>query len=617
MMSMNFTFVERIVVEEGFLDGLDLTFTPGLNVLIGPRGVGKTSVILLLRYCLGASAFSDFSQENSDRHARAILGSDGRVSVALRVGGETYTVSRRASDDEPEGDGAELLPPIVLAQNEIEELGFSPQGRLRLIDGFRADLLHKADRERAALSDVRSQTIALWDLRRDFEVRVEEAAALEQARQVLRDAESEATQTEENAQEASDELHQLDRLGREIATAQTGLAILARSEDALDSWLSEISAARRAVPTLESLASEEVLEEVREDLGQVLRLLDEAASRVAGDLEKVRGLTVERRAEVTEQEDSARDLRRFVETVTEGAGAASRRVSASRERVAQLEALADLVKEQEERVSQVVEARSLALEFLEDLRVARHLERVQVAEWLNSTLRPPVQVAVRSSGLWDDYANAIAVSLKGSGLHYSDIAQKMAEGMSPRQLAQAIEEDAAGAISKCAEIPEDRARRVVDRLREVGIADVLTSELDDYVEVSLLDGDRYKPSENLSTGQRCTAVLPVVLRHEERPVVLDQPEDHLDGAFIVDTLVKGITSRQSGSQLIVATHNPNIPVLGNAAVVTLLGSDGHRGFKRHSGELFDPSVVSAITSLMEGGQEAFDRRATFYGDARS
>ena len=36
--------IQRVQIEEGFLDGLDLNFTPGLNVLIGERGTGKTSL---------------------------------------------------------------------------------------------------------------------------------------------------------------------------------------------------------------------------------------------------------------------------------------------------------------------------------------------------------------------------------------------------------------------------------------------------------------------------------------------------------------------------------------------------------------------------------------------
>jgi hypothetical protein len=54
--------------------------------------------------------------------------------------------------------------------------------------------------------------------------------------------------------------------------------------------------------------------------------------------------------------------------------------------------------------------------------------------------------------------------------------------------------------------------------------------------------------------------------------------------------------------------------LGEAGRVTVLDSDGRRGFELHSGDLDDRKVVSAITDIMEGGREAFERRARFYHD---
>src|SRR5262249_39656060 len=112
-------------------------------------------------------------------------------------------------------------------------------------------------------------------------------------------------------------------------------------------------------------------------------------------------------------------------------------------------------------------------------------------------------------------------------------------------------------------------------------------------------------------GQRCTAILPIILNHTERMIVLDQPEDHLDNAFVVGTLVKAITAR-GGAQTIIATHNPNIPVLGDAAQVVHMDSDGTICFVRAAGELTSPQIVDAITTIMEGGREAFARRAEFY-----
>ena len=44
-------YIQRVQVDEGFLDGLDITFTSGLNAIIGSRGTGKTSLIELIRFC--------------------------------------------------------------------------------------------------------------------------------------------------------------------------------------------------------------------------------------------------------------------------------------------------------------------------------------------------------------------------------------------------------------------------------------------------------------------------------------------------------------------------------------------------------------------------------------
>ena len=128
----------------------------------------------------------------------------------------------------------------------------------------------------------------------------------------------------------------------------------------------------------------------------------------------------------------------------------------------------------------------------------------------------------------------------------------------------------------------------------------------------LLDGSDYKGIAELSTGQRCTVVLPLVLRHTERVVIVDQPEDHIDNAFITDTLIVSVLARGPDSQIIFSTHNANIPVLGNADRVIQLGSDGRRGFPVLASTLYEPPVVNAITTIMEGGAEAFKRRAEFY-----
>jgi hypothetical protein len=62
----------------------------------------------------------------------------------------------------------------------------------------------------------------------------------------------------------------------------------------------------------------------------------------------------------------------------------------------------------------------------------------------------------------------------------------------------------------------------------------------------------------------------------------------------------------------VATHNANIPVLGGASVVITLASDGEHGFVETIGKFSDDPIVERVTSLMEGGREAFLKRKRFY-----
>jgi hypothetical protein len=204
--------------------------------------------------------------------------------------------------------------------------------------------------------------------------------------------------------------------------------------------------------------------------------------------------------------------------------------------------------------------------------------------------------------------------LKGSGLRYNDLSIQIAESVSPRELIDAAERNDGQALAAAASITLDRATRVLAHVRSSNLGAIATVLVDDDVALQLLDGQAYKTINDLSTGQRCTVVLPIILQHSDRMLVIDQPEDHIDNAFIVDTLIKAIVERADDSQLLVSTHNANIPVLGDAKTVVQLASDGHRGFVQCSGSLEAPLIVHAISSVMEGGLEAFRRRARFYED---
>ena len=73
--------------------------------------------------------------------------------------------------------------------------------------------------------------------------------------------------------------------------------------------------------------------------------------------------------------------------------------------------------------------------------------------------------------------------------------------------------------------------------------------------------------DELSTGQKATAVLLLLLLESDAPLIVDQPEDDLDNRFITDGVVPKMREEKRRRQFVFSTHNANIPVLGDAELI--------------------------------------------------
>jgi predicted ATPase len=108
----------------------------------------------------------------------------------------------------------------------------------------------------------------------------------------------------------------------------------------------------------------------------------------------------------------------------------------------------------------------------------------------------------------------------------------------------------------------------------------------------------------LSLGQKNTAILSLLLSGGDGPVLIDQPDDPLDSEFLYYELVPMFRKAKIQRQLIIVTHNANIPVNADA--------EGGRGLCRTQGGLDRPEVTRAVLDIMEGSEEAFRRRKEKY-----
>lgn len=606
--------IERVQIEEGFLDGLDVSFTSGLNVIIGERGTGKTSLIELVRFCLGVQGYTSEATKRSRDHALSVLGS-GQVTVTLSDGQREVLVTRTGGDESPRASEA-FVQPIIFSQTEIETVGLQAQGRLRLLDSFIGDQGDANAQEAAAASEVRSLTAEAEALRREIDEladQVAEIPALEKQISALSPKEQELAKVSADANEKKTKL---DAISGRIAASSVGVGALERFQEAVFRWETLVSSAVSGAPSIEPwpesagpdpLANcRAAIKQAEEYLTKAVQKLDQASSEARTHLQT----SLDNKLKI---EDQARQLRREIEALQEGAGAVIRQGQQLRERKARLDSLKAVLTERRKSLQSLVAKRGSSLDKLDTIREKRFSARNQVAIGLAETLGPRICVKASRAGQFDAFAAAIADVLRGSGLRYNELSPMLAKNVSPRELLEAADANDIDLIADATGISKDRATRALAQLRNSDLGTLATVAVEDTVTLQLLDGTTYKGIGELSTGQRCTVVLPLVLRHTDRILIVDQPEDHIDNAFIADTLILSLIARDPESQVIFSTHNANIPVLGNADQVVQLGSDGKRGFPVLASDLNDPSVVEAITTVMEGGVEAFKRRASFYG----
>ena len=117
---------------------------------------------------------------------------------------------------------------------------------------------------------------------------------------------------------------------------------------------------------------------------------------------------------------------------------------------------------------------------------------------------------------------------------------------------------------------------------------------------------------SLSDGQRNTAALALLLAQEGGPLVIDQPEDELDSNFVFRELIPMLRKVKSKRQLIMATHNANLPVNGDAELIYAFEALDGKGEELACGGLDQASVTKAVLDIMEGTEEAFRRRREKY-----
>jgi energy-coupling factor transporter ATP-binding protein EcfA2 len=618
--------VEKIEITGGFLPGLSVDIPRGLTCIIGPRGSGKSTLAEALRFAVCGTAAAP---KHSVDLIQANLAGGALVTIsAVAEGSNRYTIRRAlkqppvllASDGRAinavDLDRGTFLPLDAYSSPEIEAIADEVLGHRRrnLLDELRSEQMRTIElslAESARALDANADRIRA--AQRTIQNLTEQAEEFGDARARLsalapsdRESTADFVRLSRQQQLNQREINRLDSADRDLrAVGQTVDQLRAAAQLGFKSRLVE-----------EQSANAHLLRRFDDLLAAPLGTVEEHLSAISGLVRDALGIVAQARQGIT-QAHAIHASELVKSTALNQAASEQARLRATLEQqVAKLQGL------EEQRMELNAELKTL-LEQRKSLKTTHILMRDQIStlrEEIASDLQREagerVRIRIMRNADHLGYQQMLMDGLRGARVRNHEELMATLMQLRPEQLAQLIQANDLDSFEELTAFGSERSRKILDSFRAtvdplalevIAIEDRIGIELN----VSPAGQPNFRDASDLSRGQKCTALLPILLARRDSPLIIDQPEDNLDNHFIFETVVNAVARLKGRRQMIFITHNANIPVLAEADLVLVMNSDGRVGFVEKCGTVDE--CREQIIDLLEGGREAFELRSKRYG----
>lgn len=603
--------------EGGFLDGVTLEFSGNLNCIIGGRGSGKSTALLAIRAALGGRLTSDEDPDDADRMP-------GKTTVRfVDSAGSERTAIRERGNAPVDPIGAPIRLRLAdLGQEETGRLarGYNddPNLLLEFLDGF--IVRHKYDEREAELAALLEENEAEVIRTSGIRSQINRSEAEEARLNASLKAATEG-RVEEIAKWATTLASQgpmLEELEARIAAAST--MPLVDAELGIDAIATEFGV---------DLTAKAAADHIDGDVGLRARLaafdkrrgeivakanldLAAAATDVRKSLEgwRVEHKSLEGRLKKRQGELEAQGLKVQAGAITEIA----RRLNEVKT------TLTGLRKRQTEHE----EARRKRKKLVEDL----HQNRQNLFLARRASMK---QIATDATSYADDLTIRVSYNRAGTDAEWvgwlseqfgfrQPRVSRLAAQLSPLEFAMQVISDPGRAKLLALKDKDNTVFLSKDQLeRSWKWSQVFALELMQLPDRARIEVQRRGETErhqfdHLSTGQQRSVLLGLLLCAERNePLVLDQPEDHLDGQYIASSVVRHLEAAKERRQVLIATHSANLTVLGDAELVVPMIVDSGKGRPDEPGAVDRLETRDQVCALLEGGIEAYKKRGRRYG----
>lgn len=612
--------VRGMAATGGFVAGEMVRFSDNLNCFIGGRGTGKSTAVRSLAYCLGADeAFGEF-ESCPDAVVVFCEDADGIVYRYERARGAEISV--KAKED---GSIADVPPDSFrieyFGQGELARVAEDPLNNPQLFQEFLDRHIRLVDlqaHEESLVGQLRANAARLDPMEGSF-------SQLGEKKKSLADIEAKLKVAEEGKL-------------RDIVGVQKRIA----SEKSMRTTIEGIITKYNTGITLSNLANDfakigATAGEVTDDAG--------AKATLEGMKKSIDGINAALIAKATEINTLLKGCATELQTkCTELKGHHSRMEAALAAKIADLKEkglagnlveLEQLLKQKiaiakdvaaiEQKEKELGECRQERENLLAQLRAARSemtKRRKDQLQNINTNLARTITdykvfVKYDEAGITDQFFRFITTKMHGTYFQ-DDAARQLCNRIAPEKLAEYVLERKHTELAAATGLASPWPERIVDKLcywETLFELQVLAKQPKPVITVMTKSAPpKMIAVAQLSDGQRHTILLTIAMLAESNvPLVIDQPEDDLDNAFIFSSIVTTLRTIKERRQVILITHNANIAVLGDSELLLPMRRENDCGKAVERGSIDRAGTKRQVQEILEGGPEAFRRRREMYG----
>ena len=593
-------YIESISFQGGKFNGQKITFSPELNTLIGIRGSGKSSVLEAIRYIFDITVQTD--KEYKESLIKNVFGSGGKATMSVvDKHGKRYTISRilgeRINILDEDGNDLNITPLSLFegvqyfGQKDLSSSADHENGLLeKLVSG---KIGHQATVD-GCVEELRTTVAQLLDVGKipgqieeasTQKTEIEHKMSIYQEKGVAEKLKKQGGYTADKAKMDSVKA----KIDAVIKTLRSAYEKNSTISGVLQGFNSEYN--RDMLDEAQTLLAS--IDKQLAQIGQAIQEIQgccDAFGNVATKLfTRIEGLADEFAEIKREFKDDTLDVDGFVKMTAE--------LEKVRENIIQLN-------EEATSKSKIESAFTKAARQRNDVLLGTFNAYKDETERINQS-QSELSIEITFKGDRESFKSRMKSDFRGSGISDSKYVTMSEQFVDYVAL---IEDWLISDGTKLKSIISLMEYSKLDAKLRDQYGDFLRQQVQNKVEIYYHN----KLLRQHSIGQRASALILFILTQDNNDIIfIDQPEDDLDNKVIYDEVITAIAKKKPSIQFLFATHNANIPVLGDAERVLVVDFQDTK-IDISQGNIDLGSTHKQIVDIMEGGKEAFDKRQLIY-----